>query len=153
MAEGRQGPLPAFPWLRWNQGQCRPWCTLQACTVSDSWHHGAHSGVSRSGRGILGGSSPSRRVPIPPTLYCSSQMQRRDRSGGFCSNTQGVDLVPDRAVTTTEQRGGPAQYPVQVLITTTPFTPPIKGVGNSQHTLRKEQQASTLKAVLKPEKH
>ena len=61
MAEGRQGPLPAFPWLRWNQGQCRPWCTLQACTVSDSWHHGAHSGVSRSGRGILGGSSPSRR--------------------------------------------------------------------------------------------
>ena len=71
-------------------------------------------------------------VPVPPTLYCSSEMQLRTRSGGFYSNTQGTDLVPDRAVTTTERRGGPVQYPGQVL-GTTPLTPPIKGTTASIH--------------------
>ena len=66
--------------------------------------------------------------PILPTSHCSSQTQLRNRSGGFYSNTSEADPVPDKAVTTTELRGGPAQHPVQDLVTTTPVTPPIKGI-------------------------
>ena len=64
-------------------------------------------------------------------------MQLRNGSGALYHNNEGTDPAPDRAVTTTAQRGGPAQYPVQALVTTTPVTPPIKG-NNIQHILRKE---------------
>ena len=47
----------------------------------------------------------------------------RNESEGFYSNN---NLVPDRTVAATEQRGGPTQYPVQTLVTTTPVTPPPK---------------------------
>ena len=42
--------------------------------------------------------------------------------------TRELDPAPDRAVTTTEQRGGSTQYPVQVLVTTTLVTFPIKEI-------------------------
>ena len=59
------------------------------------------------------------------------------RSGsGIKTNNCGVDPAPDRALTTTEQTGGPAQYPGQALVTT-PAKPPYQG-DHSQHTLRKE---------------
>ena len=40
------------------------------------------------------------------------------------------ELIPatNRAVTTSEQRRDPAQHPVQVLVTTRPATPLIKGI-------------------------
>ena len=46
----------------------------------------------------------------------------------FYSNNQGADSVYLRIVTTTEQSRGPAQHGVQALLTTTPITPPIKGL-------------------------
>ena len=55
-------------------------------------------------------------------------MQRFLSHWAFYSNNQGADPVHLRIVTTTEQRGGPAQHGVQALVTTTPITPPIKGI-------------------------
>ena len=43
----------------------------------------------------------------------------------------------DRATITTRERGGPAQHPLQALVTTMPITPAAKG-GDGQHTLRRD---------------
>lgn len=52
---------------------------------------------------------------------------------------------PQWAVTTTEQRGGPAQRPAQALATTTPVIPPIQGImsnidrgKNSRHLYQRQ---------------
>ena len=50
-------------------------------------------------------------------------------------------------MTTTEQRGGPAQYPGQAVVTTPPVTIPIKRIMAS--TQRKDV-VGILKAVLTP---
>ena len=57
-------------------------------------------------------------------------LQLRNESGGLYSNNQGADPAPDRAVTTTEQRG-PIPYPVQAVVTTTPVTPHQGGTGHT----------------------
>ena len=64
--------------------------------------------------------------PAYLTLQLTNTAQKQ--IWGFYSNTSGADTAPDKAVTTTELRGGPAQPPVQDLVTTTPVTPPIKGI-------------------------
>ena len=64
----------------------------------------------------------------------------RNRSVGFCTNIWGTDPAPNRAMTSTEQRGGSAQPPVQA-----PVTPPQK-----QHTLRKDMVGIYTKDSLAP---
>ena len=49
------------------------------------------------------------------------------------STTTTREQNPPLTVTTTEQKGGPAQYPVQALVTTISVTPPIKGMLASVH--------------------
>ena len=92
-------------------------------------------------------SSPSGSAPIFPTSHHKSEPQLRSRSGGFYSNNQGADPAPDKAVTTTEQRGGPSQHPVQVLVTTTSVIPLIKGIIASIHR-GKRCQVSILRTAL-----
>ena len=75
--------------------------------------------------------------------------QFRNRSGGVYSNNQGAHPAPSRAVTTTEQGGGPAQHLVQALVTTTMITPPIKEIMASTYW-RNMRQASILKTALVP---
>lgn len=50
---------------------------------------------------------------------------------GFYSNSWGPDPLPNRAVTSTKQRGGPAQHPGQAVVTTTAATLPSRGQGAS----------------------
>ena len=75
-------------------------------------------------------------------------LQLRTKSGGFYPNNWETDSAPDRDVTTTEQRGGPTQYLVQALVTTTSVTP-IKGIMISIHR-GKRWHASMLKTALTP---
>ena len=53
-----------------------------------------------------------------------SETQLRNRSGGLYTNSEVLDPTPAKAVTASEQGGGPPQHPGQVLVT----TPPIKGI-------------------------
>ena len=86
-----------------------------------------------------GFSATSLPVGVPQTcLPCATGVKHsKNEIWGLCYSSSGADPSPDRAVTTTEQRGAPqAQYPGQALVTT-PANPPYQG-GNGQHTLRKE---------------
>ena len=47
---------------------------------------------------------------------------------GLYSNNQRANLMPDKARTTTEQRGGPTPYLVLALINTTTIKPSNKGI-------------------------
>ena len=62
--------------------------------------------------------------------YFTSQL--RNGSGGFYHNC-GAGPAPNRTVTTIEQRGGPAQYPVQAFVITMPVTRSTKEITNSTH--------------------
>ena len=101
--------------------------------MGDRQHRGGHFPACSFYRGILSGSAPSGSALVLPTAHCSSETDLGDVS----SYTWGADPAPDRAVTTADQRGGPIQRPVQVLVTTTAITPPCQG-DNGQHTLRKD---------------
>ena len=47
---------------------------------------------------------------------------------GLYSNNQRANLMPDKARTTTEQRGGPIPYLILALINTTTIKPSNKGI-------------------------
>ena len=57
--------------------------------------------------------------------------QLRNGSGGFYDNNCGAGPVPNRTVTTIEQREDPAQYPVQAFVITTPVICSTKEITNS----------------------
>ena len=82
--------------------------------------------MDSSYKGILSGS-----CPCSSPAYLTPQF--RNGSGGVYSNKWGADLAPNRAVTSTDQKGGPIQHPVQALVTTTTITPPIKGIMANTH--------------------
>ena len=64
----------------------------------------------------------------------SAHLTLQLRSGsGIKTNNCGADPAPDRAVTTTEQREGPNQYPGKAWITTTPIISPTQGIRASKH--------------------
>ena len=73
-------------------------------------HDRAHSQVKNPQGGILRDFSPSGRAPIPPTVHHGSEIQLRKRTGGLYFNNWEAHHAPDRALTTTEQRGCPTQY-------------------------------------------
>ena len=75
--------------------------------------------MNNSRGGLLSGFPLSGSAPIPPTAHCRSETQLQNRSGELNSKNVGADSTSDRAVTTTEQRGDPSQYPVHALVTTT----------------------------------
>ena len=56
-------------------------------------------------------------------FYHRSETQLRNRSVNLYYNNQGVDLTCDSKVTTKEQRGGPTQYVVQVLVKISVMSP------------------------------
>jgi len=64
--------------------------------------------------GICSGSFPSENAAVPPTSHCSLEPDL-----GASTPTTGADPAPNRALTATEQKGSPAQYPVDALVTTT----------------------------------
>ena len=128
MSERHHSQLPAYPQLRWDWEQCQQQCNLRAYTKGKRWHNRTHSQVNSSRGGILSGFSPSASASNPPTLHLRSKTQWRNRFGGLYSNNQGTDPTPDWAVTTTEQRRGPAQYPEKALVSTTQVKPPIKKI-------------------------
>lgn len=62
-------------------------------------------------------------------IYPNQQL--RNRSGSIYSNWEQKGLWCQPRLWC--QRGGPAQYPVQALVTATPISPPIKGLMASAH--------------------
>ena len=124
MPESHQGRLLAYLQLRWDQEQCVLWVH----TVGERGQNKARSQVNSSRGGMLNGFFPSRSVQIPLTLQHRSETQLRNRSGAIYSNSWGADPTPDRAVTSTEQRGRAVQYPGQALVHKTPVKPLIKGI-------------------------
>ena len=103
-------------------------CTIWPCTMGDQWYNRVPSLMDSSGGGILGGSSPSGSTPTLPTSHLSSETQLRNRHGASILTMKELIPATNRAVTTSEQSRGPAQHPVQVLVTTRPATPLIKGI-------------------------
>ena len=117
----------AYPPLRWDWDQCKQHCTLWANTMAKR----------DTAEKIHRWTAPEEEYSValfkwewsnPSTSNSRSETQLRNRSGELYSNRYGADTASDRAVTTTEQRGGPTQYPGQALITTTPVKPHIKGI-------------------------
>ena len=76
------------------------------------------------GESSASSNSLSQQECSSPT-YLTPQL--RTGSGNFYCNNWEADPAPDRAVTTIEQSGGPAQHPVQALVTTTPVHPLLRG--------------------------
>ena len=110
------------------QGQCQQACILWTHTVGERWLNTAHSSVNSFSGGIPSGSSPSGSTPTLPTSHLSSETQLRNRHGASILTMKELIPATNRAVTTSEQSRGPAQHPVQVLVTTRPATPLIKGI-------------------------
>ena len=127
-----------------DDSRCQKQRTLWTHTPSGRQHHRVtHLGGQHLGRNAQ--QLLSQRECSSPIYLI---LQLRNGSGGFYSNNWGADPVPNRAVTTTEQRVISAQHPVQVLVTT-PSTPPYQG-DKGQHTMRKTWQASIPKTALEP---
>ena len=72
--------------------------------------------------GTHSGSFPSGSAPVLPTSHCSLELDL-----GVSTPTMGEQTLPPTGLCHPQSRGGPAQCPVQALVTTTPNTPPIKG--------------------------
>ena len=79
-------------------------------------------------------------LPAPPNTGHISE------TDGFNSNNWGAESSPNGAMTTTEQREGHTQHPVQALFTTTLITCPLMG---STHR-GKMWQAPGLRTALTP---
>lgn len=73
--------------------------------------------------------APGQEQGSSPAFFL---LQLRTRCGGFYSNSCQAGTAPQRAVTTTEQRGCPAQHTVQLLVTMPPITSPMKGDNSKQ---------------------
>lgn len=137
-------PNVCIPTVEVGWGQCQQYCSLWAHTTGDSWHQQPHTWIDISCWRILSNSSPSMRAPISPTSYCSS-----DTNLGLLLQTLRVDPVPYRAVTMKEQRWGPAYYPVQATVITTPVSLRTKRVMASTYW-GKRWQAPILKTAFAP---
>ena len=97
-----------------------------------------------AGRGILSGSLPAG-VLQPPSAPRLPHTPAQKWVWGLLSQQLGSRFGPQWAVTTTEQRGGPAQCPAQALVTTPPVIPPIQGImtnidlgKNSRHLYQRQ---------------
>ena len=125
------GPSLALPQHRWVQKQSQQQGILLAHTENGGSHHSRH----RHWHVNVSVDTPwdmwyATAYHMPQLLYSESTSIRalRARLGGLYSSNWGTDSVPNKSVTATEQRGNPAQHPVQVLVTTTPkHIPLIKG--------------------------
>lgn len=97
----------------------------------------------------------AEQYSVPPLLTGAHSspafltLQLKNGSGSFYFNNWGIDLAPDSAVTTTEKRGCPTLYPVQVLVTTAPITSTSKGITAST-PWGKMWQTSMIKTALAP---
>ena len=60
-------------------------------------------------KGILSGFSSGEDDPVLHTSHLRSETQIKKRCGDFYFNNGRTNTAPDKAVATTEQRGGPAQ--------------------------------------------
>ena len=142
-AWGTSGPIACTPMAE--VGLMAVPTTLYAVSPHKRWQTTPHSALAvgqplqRNTQWLLSQWKCSR--PAYPTL------QLRNRCGGFYSNNWGADPAPDRTVMAKEQRRRPAQHLVQALVTTTPITPPIKGIIASTHW-GKTWQAPILKKPL-----
>ena len=77
---------------------------------------------------------PSGSALIPPALHFRWETQLSNWSAGLYSNNMRANPTPDRAMTTTEQRGVYNLYPGQALVTTIPVKPSIKKIMASKYT-------------------
>ena len=115
---GNQGRLPVFPWLRSDREQCQEPKALYACVTGDTAQHARGSTVLAEEHLV---------APLPAGVlqpHLSSRLPRTPAQKwvwGLLLQQCGSRSGPQWAVTTTEQRGGPAPHPAQALVTTTPF--------------------------------
>ena len=108
-----------------NSGLCG--CSHQVAGSITESHVLRHSSWGET----CSGSFPRGSAPVPPASHHSLEPDL----GTSTTTTGEQTLPPCRAVTSTKQRGGPTQHPLQALVTTATNTPPIKG---TRATLRKE---------------
>ena len=111
------------------------------------WHNRTHPQVNSSRGGILSSFSPSRRVPIQPTLHCRSEIQLRDKSGDLYSNKreQTSPLTgqwhPQNRVLCSISSAGSSHHNISHT---------FYQLDNDQHTLRKRWQTSIIKTAFAP---
>ena len=109
------------------------------------WQNEEHSQVNSYSKGIFSGFSPRGSAPILPTLHHGAETAKKQIWCHIPEQQLWRRPLPNRTMTTTEQRGGP--------------TLPSVGSGhhiihnsfqgdNGQHTLRKEVAGIHIKDIL-----
>lgn len=122
-AKESQTRFASIPTVKVGQGAV---CFVESTQWAKGTKQSTFTGEQPRGR-MLNGFFPSRSVQIPLTWQHRSETQLRNRSGAIYSNNWGTAPLPDKAVTSTEQRGRAVQYPGQALVLKPQSNPLSKG--------------------------
>ena len=144
-SEGHQGWLLPSSGLKQGRAWCQQQCEPTKHVTSNTTEH-THRWIAPAEHHSM--------APLPVGLIQSTYFPPQLRSiaqksiWGLLLQQPGSRLASDRAVTPTEQRGGPTQHSGQSLVPT-PVTPPIKGITANVYW-GKRWQTSTLKTAFIP---